>query len=363
MRNHREQKIRLGAALFIAIAGASGPALGEQTRWIRCSETAVLGAWGNLGKHSYRLRGRCKVYAHAHDIGKQVFGVPVPDGLDDKGPYLDSREHSKVVGEFIALADVEWNGNTGETGEALVIDGQKLSTQMNCIKDPFIGSSCSGAKVSAGVDQEILTAILKSQQPVFAGTVRESLAEVLFKQKDKGGPPPPPAPKITLDIAVSGLSVHQVTNGGPHKKKGAKSGSAGIEYKLSCGFTPHGSTGAGSPKTSTRFVFKANGVVVRDVYAPVEPNKSISMGAKWKPTSLGTYSLTCEANPDHKLEETSYANNQKAMSFPVKKFAVQLGAIPSTSPPPAIQRRRRDEGARRLLLVTPTPTPAARRPG
>jgi hypothetical protein len=141
------------------------------------------------------------------------------------------------------------------------------------------------------------------------------------------------------------------------QKTSIKAGAAGVEYHLLCGFKPLGTT----PKTTTRFLFKVNGAVVRDVYAPVESNKYISMGARWTPPGPGTYSLTCQANPDHKPGETSYANNLRAKSFPAKKLTMVLGAIKSISPPPTVQPGRRSESGRKLLPATPTP--AARRRG
>jgi hypothetical protein len=124
-----------------------------------------------------------------------------------------------------------------------------------------------------------------------------------------------------LDIEVYGLNVLPVKNGVPQSGS-LNAGKPGVEYYLMCGFKPVGSTA----KTTTRFVFRANGTVIRNVYAPVESNKYVAMGEKWTPASQGTYSLTCQANPDHQPAETSYANNQKTKSFSVKKLMIKPDA-------------------------------------
>jgi hypothetical protein len=124
-----------------------------------------------------------------------------------------------------------------------------------------------------------------------------------------------------LDIEVYGLNVLPVKNGVPQSGS-LNAGAPGVEYYLLCSFKPVGST----PKTATRFVFRANGVVLRDVYAPVEANKTVAMGEKWTPASTGTYSLTCQANPDHQPAETTYVNNQKTKSFSVKKLTIKPDA-------------------------------------
>lgn len=318
MRSH----VISAAMMTFAVALTPSPASGGHV--VKCSETTLLDASGYPGtKTKYSVRGLCKV---SFKSGKRTY-----------------------VKDYIAKGNLTWEGATGKTTEALLINGQTMQTVISCVLDPFVGkATCSGAKFIG--DLEIKKAVEDSQRPIFAEAVNPTMAEMFSKKKGAGPPPPPPpaAPKITLDIAVSRLNVHAGTHAtAPPQGRGILVGSAGLEYWLVCSVKANNY----QPK-GTRLVFKANGVVLSDKPHPVSNLSPIYSAAKWKPTSLGTYSLTCEANPDRKPAETNYANNKSTMSFPVDKFAVQLGAIPSVSPPPRV-----------FLSAIPTPTSPARRRG
>jgi hypothetical protein len=138
-----------------------------------------------------------------------------------------------------------------------------------------------------------------------------------------------------LDIEVYGLNVLPLKDGKP-QSPAITTGAPGVEYYLLCAFKPVGTTA----NTATRFVFRANGVIVDQVNAPVEANQYVTMGHRWTPVGEGTYSLTCQANPDHQPVETTYANNLRTASFKVQKPLVDPGTaigIEKKQPPVAIK--------------------------
>ncbi|MGH7572246.1 MAG: CARDB domain-containing protein [Gemmatimonadota bacterium] len=136
---------------------------------------------------------------------------------------------------------------------------------------------------------------------------------------------------VMPDIRVHGLEVHAVNPDNTLQPPTVVTkGVAGREYSLHCVMEPVGQVAT----SSVRFVFRVNGQIVRDVYAPVESGTPINMGAKWKAQTTGNYTLDCEANPQQTVAEGSYDNNLAQAVFPVgPPVTLQaIGAAPSRFP-------------------------------
>lgn len=125
---------------------------------------------------------------------------------------------------------------------------------------------------------------------------------------------------VGSDIRVQGLEVHPVGKDGVPKTNTVQSGKPGRTYQLQCEMDPFGILTAddATTVTSVRFLFRIDGIVVKDVQVPVGSGAPVDVGAEWTPQEVGIYPLSCEANPLKTFQEASFANNKKEILFPVQ---------------------------------------------
>ncbi|HET6342557.1 MAG TPA: hypothetical protein VFG78_10290 [Gemmatimonadota bacterium] len=146
---------------------------------------------------------------------------------------------------------------------------------------------------------------------------------------------------VTPDIRVQGLQVHSVVNGVPTANVVTK-GNPGEAYYLHCVMEPIGPVAS----SSVRFLFRANGQILRDVHAPVQPGNPVHMGWKWTPSAAGTYTLVCEANPEKTFAEATYENNLKQALFPVGPAVLpkpEIEAAPGRLPAGPLGREEEEQ--------------------
>jgi len=311
MKADRARKFGIRTALSIAMTWSAGSALAQH--YIKCAATAVLGASGYPGpKRTYELRGSCQVLAY-NERNKQVYiWGPIPSpGVADSNDYYED------VLDFIALAKVSWDGKTGKTTEDMLIDGTSFGTTMNCVQDPFTAeqwSPCSDPHAAGSVDLVIHTGVIESRCPVFGGSVSQSLAEKLSNQGPKGGAPPPPtpAPRVTIPIGKK-------QSGGPAEAAGPH-----VPVSASGRKKPGGDSSAAG----------AGAVIVTS------------------PRPAPTRAASRLVLPTSGSRQTSGASSSLAMPRPGSSMAV--------SPTASTQSSARAAN-RRVLLPSPTPTPAQRR--
>lgn len=178
----------------------------------------------------------------------------------------------------------------------------------------------------------------KVQIPSRDGQVSADLAKVLAAMPD---------------IRVQGLEVHAVNPENTLQPPTVVTkGVTGREYSLHCVMEPVGPVAS----SSVRFLFRANGQIVRDVYAPVQPGTPVQMGAMWTPSAAGTHTLVCEANPQKTFAEATFENNMKQALFQVGPAMFPEAAIetaPGRLPPGPVGKGEEEQPEEKTIIICP----------
>lgn len=158
-----------------------------------------------------------------------------------------------------------------------------------------------------------------------SGPVRARPAKTVPTAKGRVSPGVARVP-IAPDIRVESLFVQATdANGSPGAV--AESGYVGRTYLLTCLVEPLGHV----ESADVQVVLRAEGQAVADDLVPV----SAGLRAHWTPEADGIHQLECEANPQRRVPEATFANNTAEVQFPIAAVASAGARRPLRPVPPS----------------------------